>query len=307
MRLESLIKLNRHDLDTRTKLLAYYASPSYTDAYALKRRTAHCLWVVRNRPEAQIAGLPYCRIECAINASAYRRIKTLWEKQVRRRGNEIGVLANAAHFFASDEKRKAIALLKRLQRIEPANPGWHERLGDVYRLHTIGTRGVVRRNAAANALREWEAALALLRTGVERFYLLTKLAPIAVDAAQANKAVRYATVLRKRTRKYKSDWNHGNAIHLAHLTLGRVALSRGQIMASKKHLIASARVQGSPQLNSFGPNQTLAAELLAQGEVKTVIRYLELCRKFWEMGGQHIDAWIKSIRESGTTTFLPVY
>src|SRR5438552_11826605 len=44
-------------------------------------------------------------------------------------------------------------------------------------------------------------------------------------------------------------------------------------------LIASAKTKGSPQLNSFGPDQDLAAELLERGETKTVIRYLELCRK----------------------------
>jgi len=38
-----------------------------------------------------------------------------------------------------------------------------------------------------------------------------------------------------------------------------------------------------------------------------VIRYLELCRKFWAMGQPQIDAWTKSIRESGKTDFFPVF
>lgn len=152
-----------------------------------------------------------------------------------------------------------------------------------------------------------EAALDLLTTDEDRFYMLTHLAPIAVDAAHLRKAVLYADELLNWTRKFRTNWNHGNAIHLAHVTLGRVALRQRRIEVAKTHLIASAKTKGSPQLNSFGPNHDLAAELLARGEAKIAIRYLNLCRKFWTMGGQRIDAWTKSILASGTTDFMPVF
>jgi len=147
----------------------------------------------------------------------------------------------------------------------------------------------------------------LLQTDSARFYMLTRMAPIAVDAGRLRKAVRYAKKLLRHATKVRADWNHGNAVHHAHSALGRVALRAKRIGEAKRHLIASAKTKGSPQLNSFGPNQDLAAELLASGEAKAVLRYLDLCREFWAMGQEQIDAWSKSIRESGTTDFLPVF
>src|SRR6266446_5591722 len=307
-RLESLLESNPHDLEARTKLLGYYAQRSYTDASARRRKTAHCLWMIRHRPEAEIAGTPFCQIQRFIDAAAYRKAKALWDKQVERHRKDTAVLANAAGFHTLDEKRTAIAILKCLQRLDPRNPEWHERLGHLYHLQSGGGPGGKRNKAAAlRALEQWEKALALLLTDSARFYMLTQMAPVAVDAGRPRKAVRYAKEHLRRAMKFRADWNHGNAVHYAHSALGRVALRAKRMGEAKRHLIASAKTKGSPQLNSFGPNQDLAAELLERGETTTVIRYLELCRAFWAMGQPQIDAWTKSILETGKTDFLPVF
>jgi len=307
-RLESLLVTNPDDVETRTRLLGYYFQRSYLEADSRRRKIAHCLWLIRHRPESDIAGTPFCRVERFIDAAGYRKAKALWDKQVRQRHSDTAVLSNAAHFYTGEDQRTAIAVLKRLQRMEPRNPEWRDRLGHLYHLQA-GVRPGLRRNKAAalRALKEWEAALPLLRTDLERSYLLTWMAPIAVDAGRLPQAVRYADNLLQYARRYRAHWNHGNALHHAHSALGRVALRRKRILNAKKHLIVSARTRGSPQLNSFGPSHDLAAELLARGEAKTVVRYLELCRKFWKMGEKQIDAWTRSIRESGTTDFLPVF
>ncbi len=306
-RLESLLESNPRDLDARTKLLGYYSQRSYADASARRRKTAHCLWMIRHRPEAEIAGTPFCQIQRFIDAAAYRKAKALWDKQVERHRNDTAVLANAVDFHTIDESRTAIALLKRLQRLEPRNPEWHDRLGHLYHLQSGGGPGRKRNKAAAlRALEQWEMGFALLQTDSDRFHMLTQMAPIAVDAGRPRKAVRYAKKLLRHATKFRANWNHGNAVHYAYSALGRVALSAKRIGEAKRHLIASAKTKGSPQLNSFGPNQDLAAELLARGETKTVIRYLERCRKFWKMGQPQIDAWTMSIRETGKTDFLPV-
>jgi len=307
-RLESLLDSNPDDLGTRTKLLGYYAQRSFAEGDARRRNAAHCLWVIRNRPEAEIAGLPYCKIERILDRTGYRKAKALWDKQVKQHSDNTAVLANAAHFYSGDEGRTAIVLLKRLQRLEPRNPEWKERLGHLYHLQSVGAPGQKRNKAAAvHALEQWEAAFDLLRTESERFYMLTWLAPVAVDAGRLRKAVRYAHALLRQAKKLRADWNFGNAIHHAHVALGRVALRSKRIEEAKRHLIASAKTKGSPQLDSFGPSRDLAAELLARGEAKTVLRYLDLCREFWAMGHAQIDTWTKSIRESGTTDFLPVF
>jgi tetratricopeptide (TPR) repeat protein len=307
-RLESLLATNPADVVARTKLLGYYAQRSYTEADARRRKIAHCLWMIRHRPETEIVGTPFCHVEHVIDAAGHRKAKALWDKQIKQYRSDAAVLANAARFYTAEERTTAIAILKRLQRMEPRNPEWHERLGHLYHLQAGGMPGLKRNKVAATrALRQWEMALDLLRTDVDRFYLLTWMAPIAVDAGRLRQAIRYAANLLRYARSFRTNWNYGNALHHAHSALGRVALRRKRLPDAKRHLIASAKTRGSPQLNSFGPSKDLASELLARGEARTVVRYLELCRKFWSMGEKQVDAWTRSIRESGTTDFLPVF
>jgi tetratricopeptide (TPR) repeat protein len=290
------------------KLLGYYSQRSYMEANARRRKTVHCLWMIRHRPGDEFVGTPFCQVEPFFNVVAYRRAKALWKKQVEKHPNETAILANAARFHTANEKRTAIALFKRIQRMEPQNPDWHERLGHVYHLQSGGMPGRRPNKAAAlRALGQWEAALALLKSDRERFYLLTRMAPVAVDAGRLSHAIRFADELLRRAGTFRADWNYGNALHHAHSALGRVALQRSRMRNAKRHLIASAKTKGSPQLNSFGPSWDLAAELLARGEAETVLRYLGLCGAFWEMGGPQIGTWSRSIRETGTTNFLPVF
>jgi len=307
-RLESRLESDPGDLAARTQLLGFYMQRSFTDAASRKRRTAHCLWMVRHYPEARIAGTPFCHVERFLDRAGYRKASALWQKQVKLKPKDTAVLANAAHFYTTDEKRRAAALLKRLQRLEPRNPEWRESLGHVYSLQCLRIPGRARSKAAAlRALGEWEKGLALLTTDSDRFHLLTKMAPIAVDGGRPRDAARYAKTLLRQAPKLRGNWNHGNALHHAHSALGRAALRAGRVGDAKRHLLASAKTKGSPQLDSFGPSWDLAAELLARGERETVLRYLELCRGFWKMGARHLDAWAKSVRETGKTDFLPVF
>ena len=88
-----------------------------------------------------------------------------------------------------------------------------------------------------------------------------------------------------------NNWNYGNALHKAHLMLGRVALVRGDINTAESELLAAGRVPGSPQLASFGPNMQLAFELLQAGRREAVLEYFRLCGDFWEMGASHSCAY----------------
>ena len=79
--------------------------------------------------------------------------------------------------------------------------------------------------------------------------------------------------------------------HFGHLILGRVALLEGNVEEAKFRLIAAGTIQGSPQLDSFGPDMSLAAELLEKGEKDVVLRYFELCAVFWELGKDNLVDW----------------
>ena len=98
-------------------------------------------------------------------------------------------------------------------------------------------------------------------------------------------------------------WYHGNAVHQGHLLLGEIALARDDRNLAIVELLAAARVSGSPQLISFGPNMRLARQLLNLGIPAPVLEYLELCRTFWTEGSAKLDAWAAAIRAGEPVDF----
>ena len=100
-----------------------------------------------------------------------------------------------------------------------------------------------------------------------------------------------------------NDWNYGNAVHEAHLMLGRVAVVRGDLKRADAELLAAARVPGSPQLASFGPNMQLALELLQAGRRECVLEYFALCEKFWELGKRQLHTWSDDIKTGRQPVF----
>ena len=76
-----------------------------------------------------------------------------------------------------------------------------------------------------------------------------------------------------------------------------------RLAEAKKRLLDAGKTPGSPQLNSFGPNMTLAKEMLEAGEKSAVLEYLQLCEKFWSMEDGRLAVWRRMISEGGTPRF----
>ena len=146
-------------------------------------------------------------------------------------------------------------------------------------------------SAAAAKLAKYEDSLKTTIGQKEKFYLTTELATIALAAGETVKATTYSQSLLEQAAGMVGDWNYGNAIHVAHLVLGEIALNSGDLPSAKNHLLAAANIPGSPQLNSFGPNMRLANLLLAKGERDVVIQYFDLCATFWEKRFSQLQAW----------------
>jgi hypothetical protein len=141
-------------------------------------------------------------------------------------------------------------------------------------------------------------------TGMERFYALSHLAAAAFDAAELNKAEGYARELLLASPEHQKDWNYGNAIFYGNMVIGRVALRRdNNVSLAKSSLLASAQTPGSPQLNSFGPNMSLARDLLTLGERDTVLEFFTLCRSFWKLHLARLDDWTAAVKGGGIPDF----
>ena len=140
-------------------------------------------------------------------------------------------------------------------------------------------------------------------SGEALFYRLPDLSKRAFNAGEADKAKTYSTQLLQMASRYPKDWNYGNAIYYGNFVLGRIAIQQGNLTQAGQYLLAAGATPGSPQLDSFGPNITLAKELLEKGQSGVVLQYFELCKGFWKMDNGKLDEWSATVRSGGIPDF----
>ena len=147
----------------------------------------------------------------------------------------------------------------------------------------------------ASRLEHVAKKLAEAKSPEERFYALGDMAKESFIAGRTNDALNYAKELATMTPKYVRDWNYGNAIQDANLVFGRLAVLEGRLTDAKNFLILAGESPGSPQMDSFGPNMSLAKDLLERGEREVVLDYFKLCKKFWDPQFSKLDEWAKEV------------
>lgn len=294
--LETALEAKPDDLSSRTKLLGYYFSKGRGKGDTLKNRRKHVLWVIKNQPGSDLAALPYCGMDGVFDPEGYVEAKKLWLEQSEAHPQDPKVLGNAASFFLISDKELAEGFLKRAQKAEPGNPTWADHLGHLYSMADD-------KESSVKSLAAYEKAQAADHEKISRFYRLDNLAKAAIKADDLDKATRYARESLDGAEGFPKDWNHGNAVHHGNNVLGLVALKQGNVKLAAEHLLKAGKTPGSPQLDSFGPNMTLAKALLEKGEKDAVLEYFDLCRKFWKMGADRLDRWSKDVKAGNTPEF----
>jgi tetratricopeptide (TPR) repeat protein len=145
--------------------------------------------------------------------------------------------------------------------------------------------------------------LAKAKTDQEQFYALNDAAKQSFVLGKTEDARNYASNLLALLPKFPNDWNYGNAVQDGNLVLGRIAVQEGRMEDAKRYLLEAGKSPGSPQMNSFGPNMSLAKDLLEKGEREVVLEYFELCRKFWRMDRGRLDQWSRQVRDGKVPDF----
>jgi hypothetical protein len=145
--------------------------------------------------------------------------------------------------------------------------------------------------------------LATATNNVTRFYALGEAAKESFNTGRIQDARNYANELLKLAPDFRGDWNYGNAIQDGNLVLGRIAVHDGQIQEAAKYLLQAGSSPGSPQMDSFGPNMSLAKDLLEKGDRETVLHYFELCRKFWSMDYGKLNQWSQEVKSGEIPDF----
>ena len=286
--LEEKLVSDPNDMTSRTQLLGYYwGRRVLRDDSAKFEKRRHVLWLIRNSAESEVLEHPQARIDHILDSEGYSEAKKAWMEQLEGKPESATLLGNAAHFFLFGDRRTSIELLKRAQSLDPSNPKWPEKLGNTYGLAADQGSGVIHQKISERELEELEKAYALAGES-RRDSLLEDLAKAAFAADQLDKARQYAELMLQNT---EAGWNYGNRVHHGHLVLGRIALREGNIEEAKSRLLTAGNTPGSPQLNSFGPNMTLAKTFLEIGERDVVLEYFELCSKFWKMHRGRLQEW----------------
>jgi tetratricopeptide (TPR) repeat protein len=295
--LEKKVAATPADLELRGRLLRHYMTERTPEARAARAR--HVLWIIANAPEADIAGSPVTYADKIIEPEVHEQARSLWLAHLEASGSNPKIVGNAAAFFLLSERERARDLLQRGRELEPENPQWSERLAH---LDMLAARrpGAEARDSARKALEEYESALSLIKDETKRYYSLADVAESARLAGSDEKAREYASELLRRAEELPRDWNYGNAVHEGHRILGHLELKAGEVEAAKKHLLEAGATPGSPSLDSFGPELTLASELLAKGERDAVVEYLQRISRFWKGREDALEDWIILIRAGKT-------
>jgi RNA polymerase sigma factor (sigma-70 family) len=170
-------------------------------------------------------------------------------------------------------------------------------------LHILPGAGMTLQQLSQQNLKLALHDLAIARNEKQRFDALGTSAKECFVAGEIVEARNDARELMTLLPKYLFTKTAGDAIQDANLVLGRIAVREGNIEAAKHYLIAAGKSPGSPVMDSFGPNMTLAKDLLEKDERDTVLEYFMLCRRFWKMDYGKLDNWMQEVMDGKTPDF----
>jgi beta-lactamase regulating signal transducer with metallopeptidase domain len=293
--LEAKLAEDPEDFDARRDLMAHYR---FRDRSA---RAKHVLWIIEHHPEFSDNSSDLW-LDVHTEESAYGQGKILWLRNVQEHPTNAKILGNAVAYFSLSDHATAEDLLTKAQALEPQNPVWSERLGQQYKLHAMVRPGT---DLAAKALAQFERAQTQTTPAIPGSPRLVDLAKMAFDAGDMEKARTYANELLGPGLNWSGGGNAGDAFFHGNIVLGRIALREGKMDEAKKRLLEAGKTKGSPVLGSFGPNMTLAKELLEKGETNTVLEYFKECEVFWKMspGEGKLGAWTEAVKNGKTPDF----
>jgi hypothetical protein len=160
----------------------------------------------------------------------------------------------------------------------------------------IWPQAIVIGHTPQGRLNEAAKELTAASTDENRFYALDDVAKESFNVGKIEDARKYATELLALAPRFQGNWNYGNAVQDGNLVLGRIAVHEGRMEEAKQYLLEAGKSPGSPQMDTFGPNMSLAKDLLEKGERDTVLQYFELCRKFWEMESGKLNEWSRAVK-----------
>jgi tetratricopeptide (TPR) repeat protein len=291
--LEGLVARGSTNCVDHARLAAHYGFDLFAaDSDAQQRRLEQLMWLAEHCPTKGQQWLLSVWLRAAPAELVVR-----WEEQVKAHPESAEALGNLAALVDRASGGRALDLYERAEKLEPRNPRWPEEQSKILaRGYFADFDDTLYHRAYAKLARAVE-----LYPPEARFDFEAQLAEAARRAGDLVSATKHANKVLAQIDKRRNDFRvTGDLIYGANVTLGRIALQKGDVSAAKRYLIAAAKTPGSPVLDSFGPDMTLAQELLARGEQDIVLQYFDLVEKFWEGRRGDLDRWRDEIRRGVT-------
>jgi hypothetical protein len=309
--LEKTLQATPGDLNAREQLVGYYfirtalGLPGSNDPNVpIVARDRHLVWLIQNSPGLELLSEdPMGVVQPAPDAAGFAAARDAWSSQAGDQATA-QVKGNAGIFFAQTDDSRAEGLLTAAETGDAQNATWPGALGDLYarRVKSSPLGSQAGRQSAASAVRELEKAWGLGGSS-NRDPRLSQLAKLAVVAGQDAKATQYATVLLDtfKLEGGQSPLAVGGPIHDGNMVLGQVALHKGDKPGAEAYLLKAGASPGSPQMHQFGPNFSLARDLLAAGSKDAVLQYCDEVAKFWS--DPKLAKWRTAIAAGQTPDF----
>lgn len=269
-------------------------------------------WLIQNHPESLLFSREALDVPRRYAPAVFDGDEALWQAQFAKHPGSAIIFGNAAGYYLLSDKALSEKYLLRAQALEPSNPEWPGRLGELYRLNGPHPTAEVVQQSAKKALAEFELAISLADKSAQPT-TLAELAKTAFDAGEYDKARHYAEALLKRGQEIAAEGkadpgtpafifhNNDDDIHEANLVLGRLALHDGNQTGAEAYLLAMGRVSASSSLSTSGPNMQLAQDLLERGDRAPVLAYFDECAKFWK--DKQLGVWRSQVEQGHMPDF----
>jgi len=170
-------------------------------------------------------------------------------------------------------------------------------------------------------LLEKEAALS--PPGLIYHIRLADAAKAALEAGEKEKARDYAIKALAAADQSAARWNASGgsaarhrvpgvptADYYANFVLGRLAILDGDIRSAERYLVASGGIHGGDAaLDTYGPNLSLALEVLKQGDQQSreaVIQFLDEIKIWWKPARSPYEQWKAQIAAGKIPNFLAI-
>lgn len=286
------------DLATRIRVLGAYGSDAYMNEAHRAAAVPHLLWLAEHHPTLALLGWAEVTYMLSEGADPQRLDRLIARLQASADGHpeRARILANIGRLAGRQRPPLAEAALQEAIELDPTLAGALSDLGDLrYAAMQELPPGDARRDAAAKAAGYFNRATAIDAGSEDAFYRNTDAIWALYEAGDHDGAATAATAHLTEAEGFRDDWNYGNAIYAAHCVLGACAYSAGDLDAAAKAVLAASETPGSPQLDTFGPDFSLAAALLTAGRTEDVRSFLVGITNFWEMHDGRCEAWLATI------------